>query len=188
MNKEITSGTPEKEYSRLKLKLSIVSIIADIALISILAFSSISAFFENITAVTTSEYLHFLLFAGAIGLAMSIITFPLEFYSSYIVEHKYNLSNQGIPDWLFEKMKSTLVSIVIGVPIALAFYLFLRASGSLWWLYFSAFVFFITVILAKIAPVLIFPILYKFTPLKNEKLKKQIEELGWDNERNRTRI
>jgi STE24 endopeptidase len=46
-----------------------------------------------------------------------------------------------------------------------------------WWIYFSCFIFVISVLLARIAPVVIFPLFYKFKKLEDDDLKARLEKV-----------
>ncbi len=73
-------------------------------------------------------------------------------------------------------MKSLAVGIVLGTPVILLFYYFLL-NYHLWWLWFGCVIIAYSVVLAQIAPVVIFPLFYKFHPISNEALKEKILEL-----------
>ncbi len=174
-----TAAEPrDKAYNRIKLRLSIADIILNIIIIALLAFSGISpALVALIAGYFTNDYLVFFIFITAVGILYSVMDFPFEVYGGYVVEHRFDLSNQSLKAWLFEKLKGAAVGIVIGVPVALAFFFFLRMTGWLWWLYFSCFVFVISVFLARIAPVVIFPIFYKFKELESDEIRRRIARL-----------
>ena len=167
----------DKIYNRTKLRLSIAGTVLDLTLLSLVAFTALSAMLAGITALSTSPYVNFLLFAGALGCFLSLAGLPLDFYSSYIIEHRYALSNQTLWLWIREHLKSLALSLAIGIPLSLAFYFFLRWADSMWWLYFCLLVFLVSVLIARLAPVLIFPIFYKFTLLEDENLTGPIREL-----------
>jgi STE24 endopeptidase len=103
-----------------------------------------------------------------------VVSFPLSFYSGFILEHRYHLSNQTFLQWLWEHTKAMLVSVPIAVPLALLFYFFLHTYQELWWLPVATSMFIVSIALSKIAPVFIMPLFYKFTPLENETLKERI--------------
>lgn len=71
-----------------------------------------------------------------------------------------------------------LLGIVIGLPILLLFYFALDTFGGLWWLPFSIVMFLISVVLAKIVPVIILPLFYKIVPLEDADLKERILKLA----------
>ena len=154
----------EKAYNKIKLRLSIADIVLNLVIIGILAFSGISLLIvSEVSGFVSNDYLVFLAFIAVTGALYSLMDFPFDFYGGYIIEHRFDLSNQTVAAWLIEKIKGAAISIVIGVPVAMVFYVFLKMTGWLWWLWFSVFIFFISVFLARIAPVVIFPIFYKFT-------------------------
>lgn len=172
------TGLEAKKYSRTKIILSIADIALNLVFIVILAFSGISSYIvSRLETRGFNDFLLFISFLFVAGLLFSIITLPLDFYSSYVLEHKYKLSNQTIFKWVIENLKSLAVGLSLGIPVALAFYYFLRLSGEYWWLYFSAFVFFFVIILARIAPVIIYPLFYKFKALENEEIRERITGL-----------
>ncbi len=166
-----------KAYNRTKIILQIINLILSFTFLCILVFTPIAVLIETfVYSFTTNEYIAFMLFLIFIGLISSLISFPIDFYSSYILEHKYLLSNQKLVDWFFEKSKGSLVSLIIIIPLALVFYYLLR-NYELWWLIFAVVIFMFSILLVRLAPTLIFPIFYKFKPIENEDLKHKLTEL-----------
>ncbi|HSD64449.1 MAG TPA: M48 family metallopeptidase, partial [Ignavibacteriaceae bacterium] len=70
--------------------------------------------------------------------------------------------------------------IVIGIPVLLLFYYVLNRFGQLWWLPFAIILFILSVVLARLVPVIILPLFYKITPLEDEDLKMRITRLAKD--------
>ncbi|HSL89778.1 MAG TPA: M48 family metallopeptidase [Ignavibacteriaceae bacterium] len=168
-----------KKYNNTKLALSIFDTIAGFILIYLfVAFGWSKELEQYLRGYTSSDYLVFILFLVVIGVVGSVIFFPMNFYSSYILEHKYKLSNQNLFKYFLEKAKGLLVSAVIGIPILLLFFWVLREYESNWWLPFAILMFFISVVLSQIFPVFILPLFYKIKPLENESLKSRISELA----------
>ncbi|MCX8057423.1 MAG: M48 family metallopeptidase [Ignavibacteria bacterium] len=166
-----------KQYNRIKLTLNIISLVINFVIILILAFSPISKILEEkIYGITSNDYVAFSIFLLIVGVINSIFAVPIDFYSSFVIEHRFKLSNQKFSDWLIEKLKGSIVSLLILYPIALIFYYLLK-NYELWWLILAIVVFVFSILLARIAPTLIFPIFYKFTPLENEELKNKLIEL-----------
>lgn len=170
-----------KKYNNIKLAIGISETILIFILTFLFVYSGYSRkLSEFLYSYSESDYVVLILFTVVTGVAASILLFPLNFYSSYILEHKYNLSNQTLLKYFTESIKSTLVSGAIGVPILLLFYFILKEFGDYWWLVFASAMFFISVILSQIFPVLIFPIFYKVKPIEDEKLKERIKILAKD--------
>jgi STE24 endopeptidase len=170
-----------KKYNRIKLAAGIAKGVITFILIFLFVYSGYSLKLENyIAQYFSNQYLLFISFVFVTGAAAGIIFFPLSYYIEFHLEHKYNLSNQTIWKWIKENLKGLAVAAVIGIPILVFFFYSLNKFGTLWWLPFAIGLFFISVILAKIVPVLILPLFYKISPIDDEDLKERIERLCKD--------
>ncbi len=130
-----------------------------------------------VRGVTRHDYAALLLFVAAFGFLESVLSLPLRLYSGFYLEHKFNLSNQRFISWVWESIKGMLVGAIIGAPIILFLYFCLRTYGSDWWLPVGAIMFLFSVILSRLAPVLIFPLFYKFSPLQQSELREKLMSL-----------
>ena len=168
-----------KRYNNIKLAIGISEGIASFLLILLFVWLGYSLRLENyLSEFISSSYLLFICFILVVGVAGSILSFPVSYYSGFYLEHKYNLSNQTFGKWIWENFKGLLVSLVIGIPILLLFYFSLNQFGDNWWLPFAVIMFFVSVVLSQIFPVLILPIFYKLTPIDNQELKERITALA----------
>ena len=168
-----------KKYNNIKLAIGIGEGIISFILILLFVWLGYSNELEKyLSNYFSNPYLLFLAFIFVIGFVGSILSFPVSYYTSFYLEHKYNLSNQTFWKWILENFKGLLVSLVIGIPILLSFYFALNYFGSLWWLPFATLMFFISVVLSQIFPIIIFPIFYKISPIENESLKERITMLA----------
>lgn len=170
-----------KKYNNTKLTISIGKSIVGFLLIYLFVSLGYSLKLDlYLNKFIESDYLRFLIFTIILGAAGSFIFFPVNFYTGYLLEHKYNLSNQTLGKYFLENLKSLAVSSVIGLPILLLFYFALVQFGNDWWLPFAIFMFFISVILSQIFPIIILPIFYKIKPIENDSLKERIKSLAAD--------
>lgn len=167
-----------KKYSKTHQILSVSGTVIFFAILLILIFTGLSKKIETVAfTYTSNEYFALLIFLGIISFFEGIINFPLNFYSGYILEHKYKLSNQTLSKYFLEKLKGFALGIVIGVPLLFAFYFIISTFGENWWLVLGIFMFIFSVIIGRLAPTLIMPLFYKFKPVENESLKNKILEL-----------
>ncbi len=170
-----------KKYNNIKLSLSIGKGIAVFIITLFFVSTGLSAGLQNfLSGYITNSYLVFVSFALTSGLALGILFFPLSYYSEFYLEHKYNLSNQTLYGWLGEDLKGLLVSLPVIIPVLLVFFYSLNKFDSLWWLPFAIVLFIISVVLARIVPVLVLPLFYKITPLEQNELKEKIQEHAKD--------
>ncbi len=170
-----------KKYNNIKLTVGISKGILSFILILLFVATGLSFNLQNyLGSFFSNSYLLFILFVAVTGTAAGIIFFPVNYYTEFYLEHKYNLSNQTFLKWIWEDLKTLLVSLVIGIPILLLFFYSLNKFQSLWWLPFAIILFLISVILARIVPIFVLPLFYKITPLENEDLKTRIQNLAKD--------
>jgi len=175
------SNMNSKKYNNTKLAIGIIETVLAFILTFLFVYSGYSKrLTEYLYSFLSSDYQVLVLFIIITGAVGSIILFPLNFYSSYILEHKYNLSNQTLFKYFLENFKSTLVSGLIGIPVMLLFYFILKEFGDNWWLVFAVSMFFISVVLSQIFPVIIFPLFYKVKPVDDEELQSRIKKLAAD--------
>jgi STE24 endopeptidase len=168
-----------KTYERIKLILSISETIIYIAMILVLIFGGWSVYLRDLAASWVENvYLQLLIFMGLLGLIFSVFSVPLSFISGFWLEHHYNLSNQTFPAWLWEKIKAFLVGITLSLPLLLLFYYLLSSFPDTWWIWMATALFFFSVLIGRIAPVLILPIFYKFEKLDDEEIVNRMEKLA----------
>ncbi|MCH7973137.1 MAG: M48 family metallopeptidase [Bacteroidetes bacterium] len=168
-----------KKYNNTKLGIGIFKGILTFIFLFLLVSTNFSRIIENyLNIFSTNNYVVFLSFVFSVGIIFSIIFFPLNYYTDFYLEHKYNLSNQTFFKWIWEGLKALIVSLVIGIPIMLFLFYSLINYGSLWWLPFAILLFVLSVVLARIVPTIILPLFYKVTPLENEVLKYRISSLA----------
>lgn len=168
-----------KKYNNLKLSFGIFKTVLTFLLLFLFVKLDFSKLLEEyILQSTNNNYLVLVIFVTVAGLFSSIIFFPINLYSEFIMEHKFNLSNQTFWGWIWENIKATFIGILIGVPLLLLFYYILNIYGNLWWLPFSIILFVLTVVLSKIVPIIILPLFYKVTPIDNNELRERIINLS----------
>ena len=167
-----------KTYNRIKLTIGIASAVLSFVVLLVLVLSGWTRDLDTlIRSWVANSYIALLVFSFVLALVQSVLTLPLSFYSGYHIEHKYSLSNQTLGRWAWEHLKGVLVSLPIVVGVLLFLYYCLNTYSSLWWLPVSLGLMFLSIVLARIAPVIILPLFYKLIPLPDSSLKDRIVNL-----------
>jgi len=167
-----------KDYSRTKLITGVASSVLSFLLLLVLLVSGYSGDLATLARYTSgNEYVALTLFSVAIGFLQTVVTLPLSYYSGYVVEHRYNLSNQTLGRWMWERTKGMLISLPLAVGVLIVLYYCLSEYESWWWLPVGSVLAFFSVVLARLAPVLIMPLFYKFTPIEDGSVKQRIVNL-----------
>ena len=106
------------------------------------------------------------------------VSFPFRFYRTFILERRYGLSGVPLRNWLRDHLKA----FAIEFPIALASGAIVYASIARWprwWWAASALAFVAAMLmLARIAPVVLMPVFYRFKPLDRDALRDRLEALS----------
>jgi STE24 endopeptidase len=164
-----------KKYHSIKNRLFFASLILNIFILVFFFFSGLSFYLKNQSASLFSQV--FLIngfYIIVFCLVFYFVDFPLGFYEGFILEHKFKLSNQSFLNWLKDNLKKSGLELVLSLVLIEAAYFFLSKNGNFWWLWAGIFWIFITLILAKITPLVIIPIFYKYLPISDQQLKQRI--------------
>lgn len=164
-----------KEYRSLKNRLFFTSLALDFLFFGLFFFSGFSLYLrEQAASLFVQIFWVNGFYIMVFGIFFYFFNFPLNFYEGYILEHKFKLSNQNFFNWLKDNLKKAVLDFVLAVITVEAVYFFLKGSPNYWWVFFGLFWIFLTLILAKIAPLIIIPLFYKYLPITNFQLKQRI--------------
>lgn len=155
-----------KEYARIKRRLLLVDLaLGGLYTLAWLFFGWSDSLKSFLLEWMSSDWLLVLGYAAVFGGIYYLIDLPLTYYGSYILPHRFGMSNQEIIGWISDQIKSLALGALFGGVILEIIYAVLRASPDLWWLWAGIIMMIFSVILANLAPILLFPIFYKFIPL-----------------------
>jgi STE24 endopeptidase len=124
------------------------------------------------------------LYVLLLTLISKALSIPLDIYS-FQLEHRFHLSNLTTGKWLLDELKGWFVGLVMASLLAELVYWIIRRSSEHWWLIAWIAFTVLFVIFAQLAPVVLFPIFYKFVPLQDQELRNRLVKLS---ERAGTRV
>lgn len=167
-----------KEYAHIRHRLFALDLILSAAAFLIVLTTGLSAWLRDVVlAMTPNPFLATLLYF-LIGIAgYGLLFAPLMYYSGFVLPHRFGLSTQSLKSWLTDLAKGGALSVVLGGVIIEVIYFLLRVAPNWWWLITAAFMLVFTVLLANLAPVLIFPLFFKFKPLEDQELVNRLLQL-----------
>ncbi len=182
-----TTDSPDaRRYNRIHRWLGIADFILGFALLIVVLLTGWTGTLRDIAyrAAYQNYTLAVFLYVLMLMVIGKLLGSGLDYYG-FRVEHRYHLSNQSLTAWLLDEAKGFLVGLVLGGIVVELLYSILRHYPERWWLVAWAVFLGLFVLLAQLAPVILFPIFYKFEPLDNEDLKQRLVHLG---ERAGTRV
>jgi STE24 endopeptidase len=158
-------------YHRLKRRASIASLCWTLALLAFLLFSGGSIVIRNVagqSAFAVVFYVAIVLLLNEIG------SLPLGFYSGFLLERRYGLSQEPLGRWLLDQLKSFAIGLTLSSIAAAIVYAFIRLSPERWWLPAGVVFALLIVGLTNVAPVLLLPLFYSVKPLEREVLHARL--------------
>lgn len=168
-----------KEYHRIRLRLSLLSMGLELLGLIALLVTGLSLLLRQLVAAwTQSPPLQVFYYFAILGLTAEVLTFPLDYYRGYRLEHRFELSNQSFGEWLWDWFKALLVGGILGLLVIELVYALLRHAGEHWWWMAALCVVLLTVILARLTPVVLLPLFYKYRPLDRPELKARLIALA----------
>jgi STE24 endopeptidase len=168
-----------KSYSRIKYTLAIADTLYLLALIVLFLDLGLSTALADFLAVIVNPgYLVFPAYLLVILVLSYLFTFPLNFYRSFILEHKFGLTKQKVSAWLVDQLKVGILSYLVGVILFGAFYYVLRHNPRTWWFIIALFWMCFSLLMAKILPVVIIPLFFKYKRLEDIVLRDRIVKLA----------
>ena len=174
------SDSPEaSSYNRTRRWLGIADFVIGLAFLVVLLAMRWSDSLRDLSYRTGFQNYSLSLFVYIVLLlGMSkVLVFGLDYYG-FRLERRFKLSNQRFSSWLWDETKGFLVSLVLGSIVIELLYFTIRQWPQNWWLLAWALFMGLFILLAQLAPVVLFPIFYKFEPLENEELKRRLIMLG----------
>lgn len=111
----------------------------------------------------------------------SVLMFPLSVYENFFREHHYGLSNQGFGSWFRDQLIGLAVGLILGGIGFIIVIALVRRLPRTWHWWGAAFGVASFAFIAMIAPVFLFPLFNKFTPLPDSPLKREILGLAQAN-------
>lgn len=183
----VQTDSPEaRRYNRIRRWLGIADFVVGFAFLIVLLVTGWSGWlrdlayrmgFQNYTLSLFMYLLLLLVISKVLGIGLD--------YYGFSLERRFRLSTQKFGAWLWDEVKGLLVGLVLGGIVVELLYFTIRQWPQNWWVLAWALFMGLFVVLAQLAPVILFPIFYKFEPLDNEDLRRRLVVLS---ERAGTRV
>ncbi|HVZ18867.1 MAG TPA: M48 family metallopeptidase [Terriglobales bacterium] len=179
-----TSAQPQdsseaRVYSRIKRRLTIADLVLNFAFLIVLLATGWTAVLRDWSYGASGQHysLAVLYYVVMLLVISKVAGFALDYYG-FRVEHQFHLSNQKLKSWLWDEAKGWLVGLVIAIILVELIYGTIRLAPLKWWLITWVIYNGLAIFFAQIAPVVLFPLFYKFYPLTNEELKQRLIKLS----------
>lgn len=114
---------------------------------------------------------------ASFALIGGLIDLPFSAYQTFVIEQRFGFNKTTPRLWINDLIKSTLVGVVIGLPIAALILWLMGAAGTYWWAWaWGAWMGFNLLVLL-IYPSFIAPLFNQFKPLEDAALRERVQAL-----------
>ena len=166
-------------YKKMSAKLSnFSSLISTILILFFLLIDGFTYLDNFARSISEQPILITLIFFGIIMIGSEIISTPISYYNTFVIEEKFGFNKTTKQIFWVDKIKGLLMNILLGGAIlSLISWFYLLTENNFWiysWILVTAFSLFLNMFYAK----LIVPLFNKQTPLENGALKSAIESYG----------
>ena len=166
-------------YHRLRRRASILGTgVGALVLLLVLLTGASAALRDTAAAVAGGSFtLTVIVYTAALALASEALQLPLSFYLGLTLERRYGLSTQTTARWWIDHAKGVILGLALALGAAVIVLSLLRWAPAWWWVAAAGVLALVTVVLAHLAPVLLLPIFYEFTPLDRPALRDRLAAL-----------
>lgn len=168
-----------KQYSRLKHSAAVISLVISVSSILVAALV-VGPRLEPLLHdwVGDNRWLRLIAVAALLGAALEFLSLPLDFWVGFVLEHRFQLSNQTLGGWLWKRIKGYLLGGPFGLGMLLGLYALIWYGGPWWWLIATAGFLLVSLVLGRLLPVLILPLFYRVTRLEDAALLDRLRKLA----------
>ncbi len=176
---------PEKRakavaYSRARYISYFAGVAISLAIYWLLWRGGLAVAFRNwASKVSPKLFVQCLVFVPLFLGVVSLLEFPLAYYSDFALEHRFDLSTQGFGAWLGDWGKNLAINVILGIIVVWIFYALVRRSPGRWWFYSWLVSLPIALVLILAEPYVVESLFYNFTPLEKTQpaLTARIEQM-----------
>lgn len=120
---------------------------------------------------------HQLALVLSFGVIGAVLELPLGLYQTFVLEARFGFNKTSWRLWLSDLIKSSVLGLVIGLPLVALVLWLMAAAGVWWWLWAWIVLIAFNLLMMVIYPTWIAPWFNTFTPLEDVELKERVEAL-----------
>lgn len=121
---------------------------------------------------------HSIFFIVLCLLISTVTSLPWSLYSTFVIEERHGFNKQTLGFYFKDRLKKTLVSLAIIIPVVSALLWIIQWGGEYFFLYAWLFTFSVSIFMIAVYQDYIAPIFDSFIPLPEGGLRSRIEKLA----------
>ncbi|HEX7859672.1 MAG TPA: M48 family metallopeptidase [Verrucomicrobiae bacterium] len=176
---DLATYTKAVGYTLAKNNFGRKQLIFDAVVLGVVLLSGfLPAFYDWFIAKFGTGILSEAAYLFAIGALISIPSLPWDWIEQFRLEDRFGFNTTNQKTWWMDRIKGSVLSLLLGYPLLLLILKLVDWMGSLWWLWAWAAVLSFQLLMVVLAPIIIMPLFNKFTPLPEGPLRDRLLRLG----------
>lgn len=177
-NFDLKDSMAATSYNKSAIILSLTGTLVSILSLVFILNTGLSSVLRNLSMkFVKKEALSYIIYIFMLFIVYYLINLPLDFYSNYIFDHGYGMSNQSIGRYFTSGLLNLLVTAIsYGLVFYIPFNIYKRHPKR-WYVYTLLLSIPIVVFVYILTPLYLDPIFNKFKPLSDGSVKSSIMKL-----------
>ena len=169
-----------QKYKKVNFKFNLVSSFYSFSILfTVLYFGllgSLDSYIRNVTF--ENEISLSLIFFASVFIISDTLKIPFQLYRVFVIEEQFGFNNTTLKTFIFDKLKSYFISLLLIVILATPLLLFIIFFPSSFWIYFWILISIFLIFINMFYTTLIVPIFNKLEVLGDGDLKKKLDNFS----------
>lgn len=167
------------DYTAAKVRLGMTELVFDaMVLVLLTLLGGLQQIDLWVSTLTTHDLLRQVLLIVAVISLLGALGLPFSVYRQFKLEAKFGFNRMTPKLFIADSLKGILVGALLGLPLIAAVLWLMAEAGALWWLWAWGLWSVFNLLILFIFPTWIAPLFNKFTPLEDQALAQQIQNLA----------
>jgi STE24 endopeptidase len=175
----IADSAEARRYNRILRRIGAADLGLGLLLMGVILAADWTSDFRNFAVRVAGDHhaVALFLYTTILLLLTKALSLGLDYYG-FRIEHRYHLSNQHVRDWVWDQTKAFALTFVFSQILVQIVYLLIRLQPNWWWVTAWALFMLFSVLMVQIAPVLLFPLFFRFRALDDEELTARLTRMS----------
>jgi STE24 endopeptidase len=167
-----------QEYTRTNTRFELFQTTCSLAVLLIFWFSGGFEFLDRwVRQFGLTNTIAGFLYISVLCIAREAISLPFDLYQTYAIEQRFGFNRTAMKTFILDRLKGWLLSGLLLCVFSFVVFALFDFFGKNAWIVAWASIFALSSLLTYLAPTLILPLFFKFSPLPEGTLKNQVKDL-----------
>lgn len=166
------------DYTTERARFGLLHSVLSNAITAVFAFGGGLGFYDSwVEGLTPSFVVSGVVFVLGLQLVSGLLQVPFQLYGDFRIEQRHGFNRQTPGLWWSDWLKSTALSLVLTGALTAGALALVQATPNTWWIWVTALISGVSLLLTFISPYVIEPLFNKMEPLEVEGLSDGIRSM-----------